>query len=90
MFVYMFPPQRGKLSKQKVVSYYYYYYYYFGKDYSDTIGLCKNAAGVLYIVNKYVGAKVLRARGSIMSIFKKFSNVSRFCVLLMTSLILGE
>jgi len=38
-----------------------------------------------------MGARVLRARGSIMSIFKKkFSNVSRFCALLMTSLIFGE
>jgi len=38
-----------------------------------------------------MGAAVLRARGSIMSIFEKkmFSNVSLFCALLMTSLILG-
>jgi len=42
-------------------------------------------------VVSYMGARVLPARGSIMSIFKKkFSNVSRFCALLMTSLILGE
>jgi len=39
----------------------------------------------------YMGARVLRARDSIMSIFeKKVFQVLRFCALLMTSLISGE
>ena len=37
-----------------------------------------------------MGARALRARGSLVSIFlKKISSVSRFCALLITSLILG-
>ena len=60
--------------------------FFFGEISPSTVGWKLSKRKVV----SYMGARALHARDSIMSIFeKKFSNVSRFRALSMTSLILG-